>query len=39
MREYIDAINKLYQDDLSTLTEALSNASEYEIDLILELED
>lgn len=39
MREYIDAINKLYQDDLSTLTEALSNASEYEIDLILESMD
>lgn len=39
MREYIDAINKLYQDDLSTLTEALAGANEYEIDLILESMD
>ncbi|MCK9529406.1 MAG: hypothetical protein M0R77_02385 [Gammaproteobacteria bacterium] len=39
MREYIDAVTKLYQDEMSTLTESLGNASEYELDLILESMD
>lgn len=39
MRQYIDAVNKLYQDDVSSLTEALDGATDYEIDLIFESMD
>lgn len=39
MRQYIEAVKKLYQDDISTLTESLNRASEYEIALILESMD
>lgn len=39
MRQYIDAINKLYESELTPLEEALESASEFEIDLILETMD
>lgn len=39
MRDYINAVDAFFQDDISTLTEALGSASEYEISLILESMD
>lgn len=39
MREYIDAVNKLYSNTELTLSESLQGASDFEIDLIIESMD